>query len=154
MERMSRRHFTRWAIAAGLAGNGSGCGTFLYPERRGQPAGPLDWKVVALNTIGLLFFFVPGVIAFAVDFATGTIYLPSESSGQSSLDKSRQQLVSVKSRKGKLTAAQLEEIVSAHAGRDVRLNAGDYQTRNLDHLDDFWVMRDRLETGVPESLSR
>ena len=29
-----------------------------------------------LDAVGLLFFFVPGVIAFAVDFSNGTIYLP------------------------------------------------------------------------------
>src|SRR5689334_12007234 len=54
------------------------CGTILYPERRGQTAGRLDVGVVALDGIGLLLFLVPGVIAFAVDFATGTIYLPPE----------------------------------------------------------------------------
>ena len=36
----------------------------------------LDWKMVACNGLGLAFFFVPGVIAFAVDFYTGAIYLP------------------------------------------------------------------------------
>ena len=52
------------------------CGTILYPERRGQKAGRLDVGVVLLDGLGLLFFLIPGVIAFAVDFATGTIYLP------------------------------------------------------------------------------
>jgi hypothetical protein len=52
------------------------CGTILYPERIGQPRGPLDPKVVALDTAGLLLFFVPGAIAFGVDFYNGTIYLP------------------------------------------------------------------------------
>lgn len=32
--------------------------------------------VAALNAVGLLFFFVPGVVAFGVDFMTGAIYLP------------------------------------------------------------------------------
>jgi hypothetical protein len=36
----------------------------------------LDWSVVALDALGLILFFVPGVIAFVVDFATGAIYLP------------------------------------------------------------------------------
>ena len=52
------------------------CGTILYPDRRGQAAGRLDLDIVVLDAIGLLFFIVPGVVAFAVDFATGTIYLP------------------------------------------------------------------------------
>ena len=56
----------------------AGCGSILHPERVGQPRqGPLDWKVVALDGLGLLLFFVPGVVAFAVDFYNGTIYLPN-----------------------------------------------------------------------------
>lgn len=52
------------------------CGTLFYPERRGQISGQIDSGVAILNAIGLLFYFVPGAIAFAVDFATGAIYLP------------------------------------------------------------------------------
>ncbi len=52
------------------------CGTILYPERRGQTAGRIDPTVVILDGIGLLFFLLPGVIAFAVDLVTGAIYLP------------------------------------------------------------------------------
>jgi hypothetical protein len=53
-----------------------GCGTILYPERKGQQGGNIDAGVAVLDGIGLLIFIVPGVIAFAVDFATGAIYLP------------------------------------------------------------------------------
>lgn len=67
----------RRLIVAALLVQLTGCGTILYPERRNQAAGRLDPAVVVLDGIGLLFFFVPGVIAFAVDFATGAIYLPS-----------------------------------------------------------------------------
>ena len=49
------------------------CGTVFYPERRGQISGQIDSGVAILNGIGLLFYLV---IAFAVDFATGAIYLP------------------------------------------------------------------------------
>lgn len=52
------------------------CGYFLHPERRGQTGGRIDMGIVALDGIGLLFFLVPGIIAFAVDFSTGCIYLP------------------------------------------------------------------------------
>ena len=38
------------------------CGTILYPERRGQPAGKIDVGVAVLDGIGLLVFLVPGVI--------------------------------------------------------------------------------------------
>lgn len=53
------------------------CGTLLYPERRGQTTGQIDVGVAALNAVGLVLFFVPGVVAFGVDFITGAIYLPS-----------------------------------------------------------------------------
>ncbi len=148
MDRMSRRQLIRRAVLAALMGSGSGCGVLLHPERRGQPAGSLDWKIVALDGVGLLFFFVPGVVAFAVDFATGTIYLPPESYGQGTSKSHRPQLVPLRQKRGELTAGHLEDVVSAHTGQDVRLSPGEYQTRELDHLDDFWLMRDRMEAGV------
>ncbi len=55
-----------------------GCGTLLYRERVGQPRGKLDAFVVVLDSLALVYFVVPGLVAFAVDFATGAIYLPRE----------------------------------------------------------------------------
>jgi hypothetical protein len=54
----------------------TGCGTLMYPSRRGQTGGRIDGGVAVLDAIGLLFFILPGVIAFAVDFSQGTIYYP------------------------------------------------------------------------------
>lgn len=54
----------------------SACGYILHPERRGQTGGRIDVGIAVLNGVGLLFFLVPGIIAFAVDFSTGCIYLP------------------------------------------------------------------------------
>ncbi len=54
----------------------AGCGTIIYPERRGQTGGRIDPAVAILDGVGLLVFLVPGLIAFAIDFATGAIYLP------------------------------------------------------------------------------
>src|ERR1700679_4192321 len=56
-----------------------GCGTLMYPERKGQRGGSIDAGVAILDGIGLLFGIIPGVIAFAVDFSNGTIYLPGRS---------------------------------------------------------------------------
>lgn len=53
-----------------------GCGYLLYPERRGQKGGTIDPGVAVLDACGLLFFIIPGLIAFAVDFSSGAIYLP------------------------------------------------------------------------------
>ena len=80
---MDRRRFLVQAMGSGLAGAGfcsaTGCGTIFHTERVGQPhSRDIDWKVAALNGLGLLFFFVPGVVAFAVDFYTGAIYLPCD----------------------------------------------------------------------------
>lgn len=56
--------------------NLNACGTILYPERKGNVSGTIDPAIAVLDGLGLLVFFVPGVIAFAVDFTNGTIYLP------------------------------------------------------------------------------
>jgi len=54
----------------------TGCGYLLYPERKGQTGGQIDPAVAIMDGLGLLLMVVPGVIAFAVDFTNGTIYLP------------------------------------------------------------------------------
>lgn len=83
---MQRRQFVVHALSRGVvaaAGVGAcgitGCGTFIHSERCGQPhSNQIDWKIAALDGLGLLLFFIPGVIAFIVDFSTGAIYLPYE----------------------------------------------------------------------------
>jgi len=74
---LKRHRYLCGLLALTLLVQSVSCGTILYPERIGQTRGALDYKVVALNTIGLLLFVVPGAIAFAVDFYNGTIYLPN-----------------------------------------------------------------------------
>ena len=81
---MQRRQFLsdvmKHAAAGATVGSLSGCGTLMYSERVGRPhTHHIDWKVAALDGLGLLLFFIPGVIAFVVDFSTGAIYLPPES---------------------------------------------------------------------------
>ncbi len=133
---MSRRQFIASALVeANLLGI-VGCGTVLHPERKGQPAGSLDWGIVALDAIGLLFFFVPGVIAFAVDFNNGTIYLPPTQSSQKSPEETP--LVSVKVSDEALTPKKLEEVVSQHTDRGILLAPGKYQTEELRDINEFW----------------
>lgn len=80
MAAISRRQILiRFMIPSMIAVTGSGCGTLLYPERRGQPrGGKVDWTVVGMDSIGLFFFFIPGVIAFAIDYGNGSLFLPPE----------------------------------------------------------------------------
>jgi len=61
--------------------NLASCGYLLYPGRIDQQSGKIDPTVVILDAAGLLFGVLPGVVAFAVDIVTGTIYLsPNEES--------------------------------------------------------------------------
>jgi hypothetical protein len=150
---VSRRVFFQMS-AAGTLGLVAGCGTILYPERRYQPHGDVDLKVVALDTLGLLLFFIPGVIAFAVDFTTGAIYLPPEQSfGGNARPVKDRPLVTVRLPQKELTHERLEQVASRHAGRDVRLVAGEYETAPLANVDDFWTTRERLATSRPGSKS-
>lgn len=96
----------------------SGCGTIMHPERKGQVSGRIDPAIAVLDGIGLLFFFVPGVIAFAVDFSNGTIYLPGgRSADAGSLDESRQI-----SFEGRPDRDQLEQLLQEQAGIEVELD--------------------------------
>ena len=55
----------------------SSCGTILKPNQVGKRhSSQLDVTIVLLDAIGLLFFVIPGVVAFIVDYSNGTLYLP------------------------------------------------------------------------------
>ncbi|NND72032.1 MAG: hypothetical protein HKN43_10675 [Rhodothermales bacterium] len=62
----------------------AGCGTLLHPERSGNKGGRIDPAIAILDGIGVLFYVIPGLIAFAVDFSNGTIYLPHSASSANS----------------------------------------------------------------------
>jgi hypothetical protein len=103
----------------------------------------LDWSIVALDAVGLLFFFVPGVIAFAVDFNNGTIYLPPEQNYGGGSTSSRT-LTSRPIEGNPRDVRDIERTVSQHAGQPVVLAPGGYRTRKLASLDDFWPTRAEL----------
>jgi hypothetical protein len=54
----------------------SSCGLLLFPERKGQDSGKYDPNVLVMDASLLIFWIVPGVVAYVVDFATGCAYLP------------------------------------------------------------------------------
>ncbi|MBR9924443.1 MAG: hypothetical protein GYB28_05545 [Gammaproteobacteria bacterium] len=89
----------------------SGCGTLFHPERKGQLSGNIDPVVAVANGVGLLFFIVPGVIAYAVDFSNGTIYLPSASSAS----------VDIHHLDDAMDVASLEKLLSDKAGQPISL---------------------------------
>lgn len=109
---LSRRALVR-SLALGAAALPLGaCGSILYPERRGQQGGRIDAGVAVLDGVGLLLFLIPGIIAFAVDFHTGAIYLPGTSA---SLDD-EDDLAEVKF-EGELTDAKMDAIWRGHYGK-------------------------------------
>ncbi|MEZ6125743.1 MAG: hypothetical protein R3C49_21565 [Planctomycetaceae bacterium] len=115
----------------------------LHPERRGQQrGGRIDWRVAALDGLGLLLFFIPGVIAFAVDFHQGTIYLPQ---GRSGIDATRPELLAVSVPAAEMSREKLEQIASEHTGRTVALREGSYESQPLERIEHFWTWRDRLQ---------
>lgn len=96
----------------------TGCGTILYPERKGQKSGRIDPAIAILDGIGLLFFLVPGVIAFAFDFNNGTIYLPG--TAKSALDEPSVREVAFDPKHA--TIDSLEKIIQEETGCAVNLN--------------------------------
>lgn len=151
MDRLLRhRRALVWTLTVSLVVCATSCGTILYPERRGQPAGPIDLKVVALDAIGLFFFFVPGVIAFAVDFTTGAIYLPPHeymrapvpapgysAAEASSNPEGRPALATVHVDPDELTTERLEAVLSEHFGRPVHLDPDTLQKIRVEHPADL-----------------
>jgi hypothetical protein len=125
--------------ASGLAVHLASCGTILHPERRGQPPGRLDPGIVILDAVGLLLFLVPGVVAFAVDFATGAIYLPPEYAEADlpgdapCLDASGRRVVRLSPQE--ITPERLEKIVQEHTGRSIRLQPGSYRVLPIENVD-------------------
>jgi hypothetical protein len=136
-------HLRTWKrLTAFLAGTAlalqlSGCGTVLHPERRGQPTtGRLDVAITVLDAAGLLLFFVPGVIAFAVDFATGAIYLPPE--GVADTTTAADGPVRVLRMSGaELTPERIEAVIREQTGQSVHLTPGAYRAARLDRIEDF-----------------
>lgn len=108
----------------------SGCGTLFYPERKGQLSGDVDPVVAIANSVGLLFFIVPGVIAYAVDFSNGTIYLPSNSSA--SVDSHRLD--------DSMDVAALEKLLSDKAGQPVSLENELIMIEEVESLDEALAM--------------
>src|SRR6478735_8544569 len=83
-----------WGFQSGITCCAVGCGTLLHSERCGRShGGRIDWKIAALDGLGLILFFVPGVIAFVVDFSTGAIYLPEFEQGLSEYTPTPQKFV-------------------------------------------------------------
>jgi hypothetical protein len=100
--------------------NFSACGTILHPERSGKShSNKLDIGIVVLDGIGLLFFIIPGVIAYAVDFSNGTIYLPRSGIFGSIDDLDTKNMMAINVGKENLTADKIKKIVNENSGQNI-----------------------------------
>ena len=61
-------------VCAAIGSQVAGCGTILYPERRGNSGGRIDGGVAVMDCLWLLVGIVPGVVFLIVDFSNGAIY--------------------------------------------------------------------------------
>ncbi|CAD5107592.1 polyribonucleotide nucleotidyltransferase [Zestomonas carbonaria] len=93
----------------------SACGTLFYPDRRGQIEGRIDPVIAALNAIGILFYVIPGLIAFGIDFATGAIYLPEGQTAQVDPGKLQQTIGA----DGQVDRQQLKALIESETGHSL-----------------------------------
>jgi hypothetical protein len=117
----------------------AGCGTLIYPERRGQSGGRIDPAIAILDGVGLLVFLIPGMIAFAVDFATGAIYLPGSS--HAALDGDKMTLIEVP--ESDLSPEALREIIEEQTGYPVSFHDPQLEAYRVENAEDV-----RLRLGV------
>ena len=104
-------------VALSLVTQLTACGTLFFPDRRGQIEGKIDPVVAGLNAVGILFYVIPGLIAFGIDFATGAIYLPNN---QYSL--APEKLQDAIGADGRVDNLKLKAILQRELGRDLPLD--------------------------------
>ncbi len=121
-----------------------GCGTIFYPERKGQKAGNIDVGIVLLDGIGLFFFLIPGIIAYAVDFSNGTIYLPGTSRGSLDLKNIKQ----VKFDPKHTTLAGIERIIKAQTGYTVQMDQSHMRIAKLRSTNEMLVQFTQVLPGM------
>lgn len=113
--------------------NAAGCGVLLYPERQGQEGGKIDPVVAILDGVGLLLYLVPGLVAFAVDFHQGTIYLPDDSVTDAGENAEKGRVVKVD---GPMTKENIEAALQKATGLRVDLSDENVQAVDVTHKRD------------------
>jgi hypothetical protein len=115
----------------------------LYPERKGQKSGKIDVGVAVLDGIGLLFFLIPGIIAYVIDFNNGTIYLPGTFLGALETEDFKE----VKFDPKNSSMKSIEEIIKNETGYDVSLYQRQMKIVKLESSDDIM---EHFEEVLPE----
>lgn len=143
-----KRQFVRMlhvVVLAVLIIQMSACGYILYSERRGQrPIGRIDPAIAVLDALGLIFFVVPGVIAFAVDITNGTLYLPS-GHRHSSVSTETEHMMVIRFNPDELNEKMIQEIVKKHTGVSIRLDLRNVEIYKLDRSENIEAKLVELE---------
>ena len=105
-------------VVAALLTQLSACGSIFFPDRRGQIDGKIDPMIVVLDAVGLLFYVIPGLIAFGVDFATGAIYFPPGKTAHIAPEKLREAVGA----DGHVDNSKLQAILESELGGSFPLN--------------------------------
>lgn len=142
---MPTRRIMATGLTAATAGLLSGCGTIIYPERINQKErGDLDFVVVGMDAVGLLFFLVPGIVAFVVDFGTGAIYYPAERE-----EGERETTIFDKMKaEAKLDQAEIERLVEQKTGERIDLGQEDIRVMRLQRIEQFTQVRRTLSSST------
>jgi hypothetical protein len=115
-----------------------GCGTLFHGERVGQKGGGnVDVGIVIADAVGVLFFVLPGVIAFVVDFSDGAIYFPRHSRRNSDDSFDMKDAVKISFNAKNCTMADIEKAVKSETGCNVKLNRPGVQVYAFDSLKDL-----------------
>lgn len=136
---------TRRNMTAGLsfaaASLLTSCGTIFYPDRINQKEpGDLDPAILIADAVGLFFFLIPGIVAFAIDFGTGAIYYPA---GHEAGDPERT-IFDRDDSQAKLDRNTIERRVGERVGRTIDLGRDDVRAMQIESLDQFWLAHARL----------
>ena len=134
LRKLMKKCLTTTVIAAFLL-QATACGTLMYPERKGQVGGKIDPGIAILDGIGLLFFIIPGVIAFAVDFSNGTIYLPSGK--KSLLQDDSKSVTAIHVDQDKMNIEEIESVVLAKTGVEIDLEDDEVQVVTLHDISEL-----------------
>lgn len=121
-----------------------GCGTIMYPERKGQRGGKIDAGVAVLDGVGLLLFIIPGIIAFAIDFNNGTIYLPGTSRASLDIHNIKQ----VKFDPKHNSIAGIERMIQEQTGYTVKLDQSNMRIVKLKSTDEMVLQFAQILPGL------
>jgi hypothetical protein len=136
--RPARRWLALFATLALLVH--TACGTLFYPERHGRRSGRVDPAVLLLDGALLFFFVIPGLVAFAIDFYTGGIYMTD----------GRGRALRIEVDPAELTDARVEAILREHTGREVRLDDPDLQRFRVPPGTEVAALLARTATAAPD----